>query len=479
MTFHPVNEMNLKDKNRTILLGAGPAGLAAAYELSNHDVECVVLDRLNQVGGLCRTIDFEGYLFDIGGHRFLSRSAEVNALWKSIMGSDLLVRSRQSRIYYGGKYYSYPLRPFEAFWNMGPLESIACLVSYCFAQLSPRATPDFESWMVRKFGRRLYNNFFRTYTEKVWGIHGSQLSSDWAEQRIQQLSLKKAIFESVFPFKSGHVKTLSSRFYYPRLGPGHFCEKLKQACETNGVEFRLEKSVEDIFHANGKIEGVRIRGRDERIEELRGKYFVSSIPLPVFVRKLLPAAPEPIMKAAAQLKFRNFVSVNLVYDIEKVFEDNWIYLHSPDVRAGRIQNYKNWSPSMVPDDRKTSLGVEYFVSEDDPLWGAREEEWIKLAVQELEKLGIASSSRFMKGFTVKVPYAYPVYHEGYRDSVNTLKGYLQAFSNLQCIGRAGLFRYNNSDHAILTGFYGAKNILGEIHDVWTVDPDSSRSSVHI
>ncbi|HTL48920.1 MAG TPA: NAD(P)/FAD-dependent oxidoreductase [Verrucomicrobiae bacterium] len=456
---------------KALILGAGPAGLSAAHELSNHGVSCHVVDRHTQVGGLCRTLDFEGYRFDIGGHRFLSRSVEVNDLWKNVLGQELLTKSRKSRIYFRGQFYDYPLHPWKTLQKLGPVEAARCIASYLGAQLSGGTdSGSFENWMIRRFGRRLYENFFKSYTEKVWGIPCSRLSSDWAAQRIQELSLQKAIHQAFFSDRERKIKTLSDRFYYPRLGPGQFCERLKAICETKHVNFHLEREIAEVQTQGRRVRSV-ISASGGRKENHEADYFLSSIPLPVLVEKLSPRPPKEILEAAASLSFRSFISVNLIFNSPDLFDDHWIYVHSPDVKAGRVQNYKNWSREMVPDDQTTSLGVEYFVFEGDELWNKSDEALIRFAADELAVLGLADKSRLVKGFVAKIPKAYPVYGPGYKNSVRILRDYLAGFENLQVMGRAGLFRYNNSDHAILTGLFAARNVLGEGHDLWTVDPD--------
>lgn len=463
---------------KAVFLGAGPAGLAAAHELTQHGVSCAVLDRHERSGGLCRTLDFGGYLFDIGGHRFLSRSVEVQALWKNTLGGELLTKSRRSRIYFRGELYDYPLRPWPTLQKLGPAEALRCLSSYVGAQFSGAADgTTFESWMVRRFGRRLYEHFFRSYTEKVWGIPCARLSSDWAAQRIQQLSLRKAIAGALFPQQKNGIKSLSEKFYYPRLGPGQFCDRLQELCEAKGASFRLSRDVTEIHLRDSRVRAVVSVDAHGRRETHEGNVFLSSIPLSLLIQRLVPAAPQAVLEAARSLTFRAFMSVNLIYRIPSLFEDHWIYLHAPEVHAGRVQNYKNWSRDMVPDPETTSLGVEYFVTEGDALWNLSDEALVKLAVEELHRLGLADQGSFLKGFPVRVAKAYPVYGPGYRAAVQVLREYLAQFENLETMGRAGLFRYNNSDHAILTGLFAARNVMGESHDLWSVDPDRHFAAV--
>lgn len=459
---------------KVTILGAGPAGLAAAHELSRQKTFCQVIEKSSTGGGLCRTLRHEGFLFDIGGHRFLSRSDEVNALWKEILGEDLLVKTRKSRIHFRGHFFDYPLRPFDALSKLGVAESARCLASYARSRLGASGDQSsFEGWMIRRFGRRLYENFFKSYTEKVWGIPCSELSSDWAEQRIQQLTLRQAVMRSLFPRAGRGIKTLTETFYYPRRGPGQFFDALRCRSENNGASFAFGRDVQEVRTHGEKVISVLTMNRDGQREVWSGDAFLASLPLSLLVQKLRPLPPQEILDAAASLRFRSFIAVNLIFDLPFLFDDQWIYLHSTSIKAGRLQNYKNWSTDMVPDAGKTSLGMEYFVSEGDDLWKLDEAGMIGLALAELNMVGIVDPSRFVHGFTVRVPNAYPVYSPGYETAVLKIRRYLERFRNLQVMGRAGLFRYNNSDHAILTGLRAAGNLRGADHDLWTVDPDAS------
>ncbi len=454
-----------------VILGAGPAGLACAYELARRGMPSLVADKNSSVGGLLRTLEYDGFLFDIGGHRFLSKNGEVNALWKDLLGPDLVRVNRKSRILYRGKFFEYPLKIRNTLRGLGIFETLRCLASYLAAKIfTPLRENTFESCMTRRFGKRLFEIFFKTYTEKVWGIPCHQLSGDWAFQRIQGLSLPKTVLKALFPHKNGGIKTLSDQFLYPTRGPGLFCERLQERTAPLGVDYRLQHEVLEIHHDKDRITHVMLR-TEEKQEKIAADLVFSSIPLPHLVKKLRPEAPADILSAARELTFRSFIAVYLVFDVQHLFPDNWLYIHSPEVKMGRIQNYKNWSAQMVPDESKTSLGVEYFVNQGDDVWKLADEAMIRFALEELERLGFSLRSKFVKGWVVRIPNAYPVYNAGYRESVSLIRGYLAHFKNLQVVGRAGLFRYNNSDHALLTGLYGARNLLGENHDLWALDVD--------
>ncbi len=454
-----------------VILGAGPAGLACAYELARRGMPSLVADKNSSVGGLLRTLEYDGFLFDIGGHRFLSKNEEINALWKDLLGPDLVRVNRKSRILYRGRFFEYPLKIRNTLRGLGILETLRCLSSYLAAKIfTPPRENTFESCMTRRFGKRLFEIFFKTYTEKVWGIPCHQLSGDWAFQRIQGLSLPKAVLKALFPHKNGGIKTLSDQFLYPTRGPGLFCERLQERTASLGVDYRLQHEVLEIHHDKDRVTDVMLR-TEKKQEKVAADLVFSSIPLPHLVEKLRPEAPADILSAARELTFRSFIAVYLVFDVQHLFPDNWLYIHSPEVKMGRIQNYKNWSAQMVPDESKTSLGVEYFVNQGDDVWKLADEAMIRFALEELERLGFSLRSEFVKGWVVRIPNAYPVYNAGYRESVSLIRGYLAHFKNLQVVGRAGLFRYNNSDHALLTGLYGARNLLGENHDLWALDLD--------
>jgi len=462
------------EHKRIVIIGAGPSGLGCAYELARNGRASLVIDKNKDVGGLCSTINFHGYLFDVGGHRFLSKSEEINQLWRGILGDDMLRVRRLSRIYYRRKYFNYPISLFNALSNLGPFESFLCVASYLSARLFKRSADDtFDGWIKNRFGERLYRIFFKSYTEKVWGTSCEKISSDWAAQRIRGLSLKTALKKAFLGPGKAAPKTLSDEFFYPRTGPGEFYGRLKERSAYLGTEFLLEREAVSIRHDGKRVVSVRLARPDARPgEEISADYIFSSMPLPVLVESLDPLPPGEILAAARRLHFRSFLVVNIILDKRTVFPDQWIYVHSPDVRLGRIQNYKNWSPAMTADPAKTSLGLEYFCGEGDALWSMNDIDLINYAVGELERIGIASRRYLIDGFVIRQKSAYPVYDVGYKAHVDIIRGYLGRFSNLQTMGRQGLFRYDNSDHALLTGIYAARNFLKEASsDLWAVEID--------
>jgi len=450
--------------NNVIVIGGGPAGIACAYTLAHREKRSTVIEKEDTVGGLCRTINFNGYLFDIGGHRFLSSSKEINQLWKDIMGDNMLHVKRLSRIYYRKRFFNYPLSFLNTFRNLGLVESFLCIVSYLRCVLfRPGNDATFEGWIINRFGKRLYDIFFKTYTEKVWAVACQNISADWAKERILGLSLRVAIKKALLGTKRNMPKTLSEEFLYPRTGPGEFYEKLKQLSEKSGAEILCKRSASRIRYDQNKIVSLEVENSIKgQAETLPVDYLFASMPLPYLVKTLEPRPPEAIIAAASRLKFRSILIVNLILNKEFIFPDQWLYVHSPEVRLGRIQNYKNWSPAMVQDPEKTSLGLEYFCTEDDSFWRMSDVDLINLALEELEKLGIASRKHLINGFVVRRPDAYPVYSLNYHKDVNTIKKFLSQFSNLSCIGRGGLFRYDNSDRALLSGIHAAKGYLEKI-----------------
>lgn len=460
---------------KNIVIGAGPAGMACAWTLAAAGVPVQVVEKDALPGGLCRTLDFNGYLFDIGGHRFLSKSPEINRLWREIMQDDMLSVKRLSRIYFHKKFFSYPLSFFNTFRNLGVWESVRCIASYLRALVvRPGDNRTFEGWIINHFGRRLYEIFFKTYTEKVWAVVCRDISADWAVQRIRGLSLKVALREIFFKTE-GRPKTLAEEFLYPRTGPGEFYQRFERRIWSLGGEFRYFTRVTSLRHAEGRIESlVCEESPSGRVYELPADTVFSTMPLSLLIRAMVPQAPEPVREAASRLKFRSFLVVNVILNRPEVFPDQWIYIQDPEVRMGRIQNYKNWSPAMTRDPRKTSLGLEYFCTAGDSLWQMNDVDLIDFALTELEKTGLAERRDYVSGFVVRRENVYPVYTLGYEQHVRVIREWLESFSNLKTLGREGLFHYDNSDHALLTGIYGARNFLGEgPYNVWDVNVDET------
>jgi protoporphyrinogen oxidase len=462
----------------TVIIGGGPAGLTAAYELSKHGSNATVLEASSErVGGIARTERYKGFYFDIGGHRFFSKSQEIEDLWTEILGDQMLVRGRLSRIYYRHRFFDYPLKAMNVVRNLGLINVFLAMMSYLWARIHPiKNARSFEDWTVNSFGRRLYETFFKTYTEKVWGIPCSEISADWAAQRIKGLSMISLLKATLLPKRKGPrekvIKTLIDQFRYPVHGPGQMWEVCAEKIKTAGS--RIEMGVE-VCRVERNGSGVRalVGNRAGQPVRFEGTHFLSSMPIRELVACFDPPAPAEVIRASRQLKYRDFLTVALIVDAPDLFPDNWIYIHDPAVRLGRIQNFKNWSPAMVPDPRLSCLGLEYFVSEDDDLWSMLDADLVALGTREVGQLGLAESAKVIDGCVVRMKKAYPVYDDEYATHVETVRRFLETeVPNLQLIGRNGMHKYNNQDHAMMTGLLAARNILGAHFDVWKVNSDA-------
>ena len=462
----------MTDRDPIVVIGAGPAGLTAAWLLTRHDRRPLVLEKDGQVGGIARTVEYKGFRFDIGGHRFFTKVRAVQQLWRDMLGPELLQRPRLSRIYYGGKFFDYPLKPMNALTGLGPLNALLVLFSYIWVRIRPiKPEVTFEDWVTNRFGRRLYTIFFKTYTEKVWGIPCSQIGAQWAAQRIKGLSLVSAILNMLKPKKSsGRIKTLIHEFEYPRLGPGMMWEAFHHHLTRSGGLLKFRAGVTRLEHSNGRITTVEYDHGGTR-ERVPVSAVIATLPLRELVHSLSPAAPPDVAGAADRLHYRDFLTVALIIDAPALFPDNWIYVHDSRVKLGRIQNFKNWSPAMVPDPSKTCLGLEYFCFEGDGLWTMPDDELIRLGTREVTEIGLLHGAKVVDGTVVRMPKAYPVYDEGYEQAVETVSRHLAGFSNLQVAGRNGLHKYNNQDHSMVTALLAAQNVLGARHDVWAVNAD--------
>jgi protoporphyrinogen oxidase len=456
----------------TAVLGAGPAGLTAAWVLARRGQRGTVLEADGTVGGIAKTVEFDGYRFDLGGHRFYTKLEPVLRLWEEMLGNELLTRPRLSRIYYRGRFFNYPLRAEDVFRGLGVVESARCALSYLYwrrrlRRMEPRT---FEDWVVHRFGRRLYDAFFRSYTEKVWGVPGSEIQAEWAAQRIQEFSLFHAILGVVGlrRLRRGHVPTLIEEFLYPRLGPGQMWEAFRDWVDERGVPVLLRHRASSIHHSAGRAESIVLHTeRGEEEHDIDG--VLSSIPLPELVESLDPPAPVEVRAAARRLRYRGLCLVALMTREAEPFPDNWIYIHDPRTRAGRIQNFGSWSADMVPAG-STCLGVEYFCSEGDEIWEMPDQQAVAMATEDLERIGLLKRGQVFNGVKVRVPKAYPMYDGRYREAVAEIRGYLEHFENLKTFGRNGLHRYNNQDHSMWTAILATLSYVdGIARDVWSVN----------
>ncbi|MGI8712043.1 MAG: NAD(P)/FAD-dependent oxidoreductase [Solirubrobacteraceae bacterium] len=459
-----------------VVLGAGPAGLTAGYQLVKQGKPVIVLEATEFVGGIARTQVRDGYRFDLGGHRFFTKVKEVDDLWHEIMKEEFLKRPRQSRIYWNDKFLEYPLQGMDVIKKLGPVELTRCMASYLWAAMKPKGREDtFETWVSNRFGKRLYQHFVKTYTEKLWGVSADEIRAEWAAQRIKGLSFFSAAKAAFFGNEGNKIKSLLSEFNYPRFGPGQMWEQMTTDIREQGGEVRLNAPVTKLTVSDGRITEVIAGG-----ETLRPSHVISSLPLRTTVGITEPKAPLDVRDAARGLRYREFLTVLLVIDGEDLFPDNWIYIHQPGVRVLRIQNFKSWSPWMVPKDSDaSSIGMEYFCFEGDDLWNMADDDLVAMASQEIQTLKLATSNRVKFGFVERVHKAYPIYDELYAERVKTIRGWLETISNLTQVGRNGLHRYNNSDHSMLTAMRAVDNILlGTHHDIWAVNVESVYHEEH-
>jgi protoporphyrinogen oxidase len=459
-----------------VIIGAGPAGLSAAYELTKDSVPCTVLEADSTVGGISRTVNYKGYHFDIGGHRFFTKVSLVEKMWHEVLGDDFITRPRLSRIYYNSKFFQYPLEPMNALFGLGIFESMRCGLSYVVAQLFPEKPEDnLEAWVSNRFGRRLFQIFFKSYTEKVWGMSCREIGADWAAQRIKGLSFTSMIWNALKPKskpkdKNKVIKTLINEFQYPRLGPGMMWEKTRDIVVERGAQVLLNTPVEKIRWEPGRVTSVIAGGK-----EFQGTHFISSMPIRNLIEALDPAPPEEVRKAANDFHYRDFLTVAVICKGENLFPDNWIYIHDPRVKVGRIQNFGNWSPEMVPEPGKSCLGLEYFCFEGDDLWTMPEEKLKELAKKEVATLGLLKEEDVVDAAVVRMPKAYPVYDSTYQRGLATVRRFLATIPNMQLTGRNGMHRYNNQDHSMLTAILAARNVLGANYDLWKVNADEEYS----
>ena len=464
---------------RVVIIGAGPAGLTAAYQLAKSGHTSTVLESDSVVGGISRTVQRDGYRFDIGGHRFFTKVRPVEDLWHEILDDhEFLLRPRKSRIYYRGKFFDYPLKPLSAVRALGPVEAVRCGLSFLWVRVRPpRDQSTLEGYIVRNYGWRLYGHFFKTYSEKVWAVPATEIGADWGAQRIKGMTLWSAVWEPVRARLAGsrkdrarQVTSLIERFQYPRYGPGMMWERCQEKVEAAGTKVIFDTPVTRLLRADGRVVAA-VAESDGVTTEYAVDHVISSMPLPLLVKAMDPPPPADVLAAAEGLRFRDFLSVALVMPAEKVpWTDNWIYIHAPEVKTMRVQNFGSWSPYMVKDGHNV-LGLEYTVAEGDEWWTAGDDELIEKGKAELEALGLVDRADVEAGYVVRMPKAYPVYDETYAANVDVLRRWLDSEApNVHPIGRNGMHRYNNQDHSMYTAMLTVENIVaGTAHDIWTVN----------
>jgi protoporphyrinogen oxidase len=457
-----------------VIIGGGPSGLAAAYEAAGHGAAVSVFERLDIVGGLARTIPYKDNRFDIGPHRFFTKNVEVGALFNRVLGQQAIRVARRTRILKDGRYFDYPLTPVNAMLGVGLAAGTQIAMSYVAARVRAAAEPvaieSFEDWMVDRFGRSLFENFFKGYTEKVWGLPCSAISAEWAAQRIKGLSLASAVRNAVFRDGNSQIKTLVDEFVYPRLGAGQAYEMLATAVEALQGEVKTKAAITQLRSEGKRVVAVTVTTAAERYE-VEGRYFLVSAPLTDLVEMAEPKAPEAVRAAARALRYREHIGVNLLIE-GRPFVDNWIYVHSGEVALARIANYRNFSPAMATEGF-SPLTVEYFAFCGDLISSRSDQALVEQAVAELSLLGLIEKDQVAGAFVVRSDKAYPVLEIGHQDHVATIRAWLNRFENLLPIGRAGMFKYNNQDHAMATGLLAARTALGLQHfDPWSVNIDA-------
>jgi len=458
--------------DHVVVVGAGPAGLTSAYLLAQRGARVTVLEGTDAVGGISQTASYKGYRFDIGGHRFFTKIAPVQALWEELLGDEFIDVPRLSRIHYDGKFFNYPLRAGNALAGLGIVNAVRILWSYAQAQLRPSLVEEtFEQWVTNRFGRRLFEIFFKTYTEKVWGIPCTEIRAEWAAQRIQGLSLARAILSAAaLNRRATDVKSLIHSFKYPRLGPGQMWEACTERLGALGGRVLRNHWVDAVTLHGGAVTRVTAQTVDGP-RHFDADHVISTTDLRGLVRTFGDQAPAPVRDAAEGLRYRDFLVVALMLERQDLFPDNWIYVHTPGVRVGRIQNFNNWSAAMVPEPGRTCLGMEYFCFEGDGVWASADADLVALAARELEALGLATRADVVDGTVVRMPKAYPIYDSQYSGHLGVVRTLLDGIPNLHTVGRNGMHKYNNQDHSMYTAMLTVENMHGAAHDVWAVNTD--------
>lgn len=449
------------------IIGAGPAGMTAGYELSKSVGDVDVYEASPSVGGMAKTIDLWNQKIDIGPHRFFSNDTRINELWLEVAGNDYEMVDRLTRIYYNKKFFHYPIKAFDALKNLGIFTAAGCVISYGLEKISPtKDTSTFEGWVTNRFGKKLYSIFFKTYTEKLWGIPCDVLDADFAAQRIKKFSLGEAMKTALFG-NSGKHKTLVDQFAYPHQGTGMVYERMAAAVKQRGGNVYLKTPIKRVLTKNNKAYAIELE--DGTVKEY--DHIISSMPLSLMVSRL-PEVPDNIKKAANSLRFRNTIIVYLNVQAKDLFPDNWLYVHSADLKMGRLTNFRNWVPQINGNEQSTICALEYWCYDEDEFWNWSDEKLISLGKEELRKTGLIGNAEITDGFVYKIHRCYPVYGTGYKEQLKPVEDYLSTIENLHVIGRYGAFKYNNQDHSILMGIMASENILKNAgHNLWEINTD--------
>ena len=460
----------MTDKKVGVIIGAGPAGLSAAETLSKSDRRFTVLEASDHTGGISATIRHNDFLFDLGGHRFFTKNSEIDRYVSNLLGNGLVSVDRSSKILLNGRLFDYPLRPVNAIFGLGPLTAADIIFNYLierfkFNRPAPRSL---EDWVISQFGKTLYRLFFKTYTEKVWGIPCSRISAEWGVQRIKGLSLRTALIDAFWKKRKKDAASLVKHFTYPSKGIGVICEKLAETiCEPNSLLFNAP--AKEVFHEGNTIQAIGY-GRPEGGGKIETDFVISSMPITDLILSLRPLPPGEIVEAARWLKYRDLVCVALMFEMPFVTDQTWIYVHDPAIDFGRLHEPKNWSIHMAPPD-KSCVVFEYFCNEGDSIWNASDEKLFEQTRRDFEKSAISPKaiSRIVDYRVVRTSKTYPLYEIGFSRHLLKIRDYLRGFTNLQLVGRYGTYKYNNLDHSLETGIKGAQNILGANHDTFMVN----------
>lgn len=462
-------------KKTVAIIGAGPAGITAAYQLSKSaDVLVDLYEASDSVGGLSKTFALWDCKVDIGPHGFSANDRKVNELWLEVLGKDYIMLPRLTRIFYKNRFFFYPLKPFNALKNLGVFTAVACVLSYIKEQLFPKKdTGTFEDWVRKRFGNKLYRIFFKTYTEKLWGIACSDLDSDFASQRIKKLSLFAAIMNALLAGRGNKHKSLRDKLAYPKEGTGIVYIRMAEHISKNGGNIFLKSPVKHIHIADGKAQALTLNTGERKYYDI----IISSMPLTLLTLGS-EGIPQTIKELASKLQFRNTTIVYLKVLATNLFPDNWLYVHTKHLKFGRITNFRNWSPELHQNKPYTILALEYWSYDSDILWQSSDAELIDLAKQELNSTALLElkdgqgKAQITDGFVYRIHRSYPVYKRGYKDILSPIEQYFSTIPNLYCIGRYGSFKYNNQDHSILMGLLAAENILeNKAHNLWQINTD--------
>jgi protoporphyrinogen oxidase len=454
--------------SKIAVIGAGPAGITAAYQLAKAGVPVHVYEASNSVGGLAKTLELWNQRVDLGPHRFFSNDKRVNDLWLEVVGDDYEMVNRLTRIYYNGRFFHYPLKPFDALSKLGVAEAFRCLASYGLGRLKrAQEEESFEGWVTQRFGRRLFDIFFKTYSEKLWGISCRDLDSDFAAQRIKKLSLGEAIKNAFARPKQAEHATLADQFAYPHQGTGEIYERMASYVRSHGGTVECGRPVQRVLMGAGRVSGIELADGEIRNFD----HVISTMPLNLLVTRL-PDVPAEIAQAAHSLKFRNTILAFLKVEASDLFPDNWLYVHAPELRVGRITNFRNWVPQLHGEEKASILALEYWCDLGDALWSESNDSIIQMASEEMGQTGLLKGASVSAGYIHRIPRCYPVYNRGYRKNLGPIEKYLQTIDGLTAIGRDGAFKYNNQDHSILMGILTAENIISHTrHDLWSINTD--------